>query len=494
MTLPVSRLVNVDVNLTPALAQAPNFNTCLILGTSNVIDVTTRMKEYGSLNEVATDFGTDSEEYVAAKAWFGQTPRPLTLEIGRWANVASSGQLFGGPLSLAEQNIATWAAINNGGFDIIIDGVGPTEIGNLDFTAAGNLNAVAAVIESGFPGGTTNVVWDAANSRFVFTNVSTGVTSTLSFATAPNTGTDISGMLKMLASSNGAYVADGVDAQTALDTVVIFDNKFSSQWYGLNIPSATDDDHMAVGAYIESDEIKHIYGVNSSDVAILSAASTTDIAYRLKAAGYNRTMCQYTSQENSGVVSALARILTTNWNGTNTAISLMYKSEPGIVPENLTVDQAAVLDSKNCNVFTTYNNGTSIIQTGICSSGQFADTVIGCDWLGSFIQNNLFNVLFGASTKIPQTDSGNHILATSIESSCDQAVQNGLLAPGIWNSAGFGTLTPGQYLPKGYYVYQPPISTQSPADRAARKSVPFQVAVKLAGAINTVDVLVNVNS
>lgn len=42
-------------------------------------------------------------------------------------------------------------------------------------------------------------------------------------------------------------------------------------------------------------------------------------------------------------------------------------------------------------------------------------------------------------------------------------------------------------------MYQPPIATQSQADREARKSVTFQVAAKEAGAIHGADILVNVN-
>jgi hypothetical protein len=76
---------------------------------------------------------------------------------------------------------------------------------------------------------------------------------------------------------------------------------------------------------------------------------------------------------------------------------------------------------------------------------------------------------------------------------CAQAVVNGLLAPGTWTQAGFGSLNQGDYLSKGFYVYAPPIALQNPADRAARKSVTFQVAAKLAGAIHTVNVLVNIN-
>jgi hypothetical protein len=67
--LSVSRLVNVQINLTAALVQAPNLQSLLILGTSDVIDTVTRMREYDNLSDIATDFGTNSEEYQAAKLW-----------------------------------------------------------------------------------------------------------------------------------------------------------------------------------------------------------------------------------------------------------------------------------------------------------------------------------------------------------------------------------------------------------------------------------------
>ena len=71
-------------------------------------------------------------------------------------------------------------------------------------------------------------------------------------------------------------------------------------------------------------------------------------------------------------------------------------------------------------------------------------------------------------------------------------MNNGYLAPGVWNSAGFGALNQGDTLSKGYYVYAPPISSQSTSDRQARKSVPFQVAALEAGAIHSVSLTVNV--
>ena len=151
------------------------------------------------------------------------------------------------------------------------------------------------------------------------------------------------------------------------------------------------------------------------------------------------------------------------------------------------------LEANNANVFVNYNNSTAILQRGVCASGVFMDTVVGTDWLAVTLQNALYNLHYTSTTKIPQTDAGVHLEVTTCEAVCSQAVTNGLLAPGVWNSGGFGQLAQGDFLPKGFYVYAPKVSSQDPALRAARKSVPIQIAAKLAGAIHEVSVAVTVN-
>jgi hypothetical protein len=488
-------LVNVQINLTAALVQAPNLQSLLILGTSDVIDTVTRMREYDNLSDIATDFGTNSEEYQAAKLWFGQKPQPTTVLIGRWVQTNSAGQLLCGPVPAGDELIGPWNAINNGSLTIYIDGVGPEAVGNLDFTGAGNMNAVAQIIESGFPGGSATCDWDALNTRFIITSVTTGAASSISALTAGGTGTDISAMMSGRANSAGVIIAPGLAAQTALATVVLFDNLFSSQWYGLAFAYAdlSAADSVAVASYIEAATNEHFYEATSADPLCKSAGSTTDLLYLLKQLNLTRTFAQYSSQTPYAGISALGRILTTDWTANNSTITLMYKNEPLVIPELLTATEMDAVLAKNGNVFVQYNNDTAIIQPGITPSGQYADTVIGCDWFKDSIQTAVFNLLYGTK-KVPQTDAGNHQIATQIEASCSAAVNNGLLAPGVWNAGGFGQLQQGDYLPKGYYVYAPPISQQSTGDRAARKSVPFQVAGKLAGAVQTVNVAVDINS
>jgi hypothetical protein len=488
--LPVSNLVKVSINLASTPAQAQSLSNLLVLGTSDVIDTYQRIRSYSTLAAVVADFGAFSEEYYSALEWFGQSPQPGILYIGRWADVATSAKLIGSTRSTAQKLMSYWAGITTGGFTVTIDGV-VDAITGLNFSAQTNLNGVASVISTALV--TATCVWNEVYSRFEIKSHSTGITSTLSFLTAPATGVDISGALGLTLTSSGAYEVSGVAAEQLITVVSEVDNRFGQQWYALFVPSAIDAEHLAVAAYIEASNTKHAYGVNTNEAGVLSSVDTANIAYQLKALAYRKTCVQYSSNSSFAVVSLLARILTTDYNANKSVITLMYKTEPGVVAESLAQSQMDALLANNCNVFVNYDNSTAIIQPGVVASGDFMDTIFGCDWLAIDVQNRLYNLLYSNPTKIPQTNEGNGILATGIMSSLEQAVANGLVAPGQWDQSGFGTLRQGDYLSKGYYVYAPDISLQNPADRAARKSVPFQVAAKLAGAVHTVSVMINVN-
>ncbi len=490
--LPISRLISVGVNLSPQAAQMQNISDLLVLGNSDVIDVQTRERTYPSLTAVETDFGTTAPEYLAAEAWFGQTPQPGEIRIGRWAQTATAGILVGATLSAAQQAISAWVGVTTGSFEVTIDGTLKT-LSNLNFSAATNLNGVASDITTALAGAGT-MTWNATYSRFQLESSVTGTSSTVSFASATGSGTDISAMLGMTSTSAGAYAVAGIAAESALAAATLFDANFGQKWYGLVMPTITQDsDHVAVAGFIQGATNKHVYGVTTQEASVLVSTDTSNIAYQLKALGYLRSVVQYSSSSAYAVCSLLGRILTTNYTANNTVITLMYKQEPGVVPETLNDTQITALEGFNCNVFVEYDNNTAIIEPGVVSSGEFLDVVTGTDWLALVIQTSLWNLLYQSTTKIPQTDAGNHLLLVQAEQVCGQAVANGLLAPGVWNASGFGSLNQGDYLSKGFYVYAPPVATQSAADRAARKSVAFQIAGVLAGAIHSVNVQINVS-
>lgn len=490
-TLSISRIVRTTVNLNPSAAQEQNLSTLLVLDDNPVIDVVERYRPYTSASDVADDFGTASPFYYAAVVYFGQRPQPAQMMCGRWAKTASKGKLVCATLSVAAQALSSWTSITAGSFTYTKDAGGPTTVTALNFSGATTLNGVAAIIQAALTGVT--VIYNANYQRFEFESGTTGAASSVSFLSAAGSGSDISSQIGGSSTSSGAYVVQGQALETAVTSAALFDSNYGQLWYGLVIPTASDADHLAVAAFIEATDTKHAYGVTTQEAGVLVKSDTSNIAYQLKQLGYNKTSVQYCSNNAYAVCSYLGRILPTDYQGNNTTITLMFKNEPGIVPETINTDQAYALQFFNCNAFVQYDNNVAIIQNGVQSSGVFTDIVFGTDWLAVDIQTAYFNMLYTSTTKIPQTDDGAHLGVAVCEQRCSQAKTNGLLAPGIWNQGGFGTLKEGDLLPKGFYVFSNPIDTQLQADRDARKAPLIQIAGKLAGAIQSADIQINVN-
>ena len=301
----------------------------------------------------------------------------------------------------------------------------------------------------------------------------------------------------MMGLTAGAAVAvdAGADSESPAVAAALFAD-LSASWYGLTFCAAatiTDAEHLAVAAFIEGAGKARRYGVTVQSTQAINPLSDTDLGSQLKAAGYRRTSWIYSSHNPYAVCSMFARAFAVNFSGNRTTITLMYKQLPGVVYEQLTETQAQALESKNGNVYVLYDNDTAILQYGVNCDGSYFDELHGADWLADAIQVALYNVLYQSQTKIPQTDEGTAQLVNAAQRVLDQAVQNGFAAPGIWNADGFGTLQRGDRLDSGYYVYMPSVDDQDQSEREERMAPPMQIAVKLAGAIHTADVIISIN-
>lgn len=498
--LPVSRLINVGVSLTPQAARAQNLSTLLLMATTAVIDTVELYRIYTTASEVHADHGSTSSVGLAATTYFSQTPQPRQLMVGQFRRTAAPGGLRGAPRSSAQQQLGNWTSITAGAFALQIDGAAAVQVTGRNFSTVTSMNDVAAVVTAGLTGVTCT--WDSVRGRFNFVSATTGASSSVSFLDTPATGTDISDDLGGRSSQSGAYVYQGAGTRSLANTISDFDTNYGQLWYAVTFCRVAsvqldDSDYMAAAAVVEAMTNKHMLFVNVDDAAALLANNTSDLAYALANAGYSRTFAQWvsgpTTSNANAQVSAAAKLLSVNYDASGSVGTLMYKQQPGVPPEALTSSQAAALDAKNCNVYVGYDNDTAILQRGVVSSGEFADTIAFVDWLSTAIQTRVYNILYTSTTKVPQTDAGTHILTTAIEDVLRQGVINGGIAPGQWNGDGFGSLSPGDYLELGFYVFAPRVATQNPSDRAARKSVPIQIAVKLAGAVHTVDVAIVVN-
>ena len=493
--LAVSDVVQVSVNLTPLAIPTRNFGALCIVGDSDVIGTGTRIRQYASLDGVAADFGTSAPEYLAADLFFSQSPQPAILYVGRWAADATAGQLVGGVIGSTAQAtlLTTLQGITTGGMSVTIDGTLRT-LSALDFSGISNLNGAATILDTALTSW-ADCVWDATQGQFIITSHTAGTSSSVTGATDPGSGATLATDLKLTTAQGGASTA-GIAAEEPVAAITTI-TPLNGDIYGFMFAATTDitiDQYVAVAAYIEGASPVHIFGITSGASAILDPASTTDLGFLLSDAAYSRTFYQYSQSSDYAVASIFGRAFTTDFTAQNSLITLKFKQEPGVTAESLTETQATTLRNKHGNVFVNYQNSAAIIQEGVMASGIFFDERQGTDWLQNATQTDLFNLLYTSPTKIPQTDAGIHQMVATVEKTMDAAVNNGLVAPGVWNSTlEFGLLKANQTLAKGYYVFAPPVASQSQADRELRKAPTIQCAIKLAGAVHSANVAINVN-
>lgn len=485
--LSVDRVVKVAVNLQPLAAGRRNFGVLCIAGDSAVIDGLERLRSYTSIEGVADDFGTTDPEYLAALLYFSQSPKPSILYIARWVREDSPGLLYGG---MATTTMETWTAITDGSMSLAIDG-DAVALTSLDFHSATNMNGVASVINTAL-GSDGDCTWDG--TKFIITSGTAGADSSVGYATSGASGTNVSALAGLTATL--AYdPVPGYDAETPVQCAETLAD-VSGEWYGLMFAASTmptDDQSMAVAGFIEAASKARVFGYTVTDIRAKSAVYASDLFTRLKALSYDRSIGQYSTSSPYAVASLLGRAFTVNFNANRSAITLKFKTEPGIVAETITETEATALAAKNANVFVNYDNDTAIVQEGKVASGAYFDEVHGLDWLQNAIQTECFNLLYQSKTKVPQTESGVGQIVSTIAKVCREAINNGLIAPGVWNADGFGQLAQGDYLPQGFYIYSQPIVDQAQSEREARKAPPIQVAAKLAGAVHFVDVAIDVN-
>ncbi len=282
--LSVSSVVSVDVVMAPKAAAERDFGIALILGASDTIDADERLRLYDDVDTVASDFGTESPEYRMAVAYFSAEPSAAQCYIGRWVKTATGGLLKGRILGTAEQNVAEFQAISDGGFSVTVDGV-EKSVASVNLASVTNLNGVASAVSTAL-GATASCVFDG--SRFVIRSKTTGSESTV-------TGVTKTALSTLMGLDADTVSITGTGAESLLDAVTTLAD-MSSDWYGLLVAEEADDDAIVETAdFINATSTSRIAGFTVSKTTVLDAQVENDLASRLKAKGNNRAFVQYSS-------------------------------------------------------------------------------------------------------------------------------------------------------------------------------------------------------
>ncbi|MDQ7094213.1 DUF3383 family protein [Desulfosporosinus sp. PR] len=282
---------------------------------------------------------------------------------------------------------------------------------------------------------------------------------------------------------------DNTGEETALEAITSCREK-NSDWYACYLCGAVKDDIEALSPYFEAVEPASTQFYTTSDADVL-AGTDGNVMKSLQALGFKRSIGQYSTYPDAAA-SIMGYAMGANTGLANTAYTLAYKQEVGVIPEVLTENQVMLIKGQNGNVYINRGNNYNLFEQGIMANGMHFDEVLNLDMLVNDIRTAVMDLLVGIS-KVPQTEGGVTLLITSITGPCESALTRGFLAPGVWNAPPIMSLSTGDSLSKGYIILSESIANQSEEDRANRIAPPIYVCLKLAGAIEFVAIQINVN-
>jgi hypothetical protein len=477
--IPVSSVVAVTVAGTPVNLQVLNINTCALISTETPLWASSLdYQVYQGATQVGVDFGTNSKAFAIATAFFAQNPNP----IGTQGYLVIVPCKTGVPATLVVQDLTyTAKATGTGGNSISITYAAGGIAGQETVAVSGS--AITVTLASG--SSTAQQVLNAINSSQAALNLITAYLS--------GTGTNAQTSASVTSLSGGS--ASGTEPY--LNAIIRTQNEI--YYFGIMIDSDLNGSTATLNAlcgYIQTQDKMFFYAESES-----AAVSTGGALANIVAAGYTNTRPLYYHDgvTNDTLVMAAAYasvLLSTNFLAPNSTKTMNLKTLTGVTPDQTVTP--TLLQTAQANGIDVYPAVGNPLNGVLLTSGinQFADQVYNQFWFKFQLQTSIFNFLAQTQSKIPQTELGMTALKNVCLAVCQQAVTNGFVAAGAWTSAvPFGN--PQDFVrcigDVGYYVYSQPVALQSPTARAARQAPPVSIALKMAGAIHTVTVNVQIN-
>ena len=497
MSFKLKNFVTVSLNEIASSIAEVNMNAVAIVTSEQTgVNSDNRYKIYYDASSVANDFGSNSQTYTYAKKFFGISPNPTNangyLIVLYWRgsveNIpASSGYAVGGDV-VDTTVLSSLQTITDGSFTISIDGTAQNVVG-LDFSTSISIDNVLNTVNNVL----TGAVMSYVNSRFVITSSTTGTSSAVTAMTLPENGTDISYIMNFV---NGVDIVAGLDAQVlSAETKEqsLIANYSEIVFKGVTfLDQMNDTERLACASWCQANDV---LGYEVYDQPVNLDVNPTNNVWQIILNSYSNWRMFYspTNQKNLPVVY-MSRLHTMNLEGDGTAITMNLKELVGVSAEDY--DQSTILkaDRVGLDLYSSLEKTTKTVVKS-SSGNDFSDNRYFSIAFVNSLKTDMFNFLSNTSTKIPQTQSGVNQIAGQVEKTIAKYIRNGFVAAGTWNSSTkFGDYEAFDRAiqTQGYYVYAGDLSAQSQADREARKSVPFQIAVKLSGATHSIELILTI--
>jgi len=369
--------VNITRDIQP-VTQA-GFGIPLFLGLGK--GFTNRFKLYTSVTEVAADFSTASDEYIAAQRAFGQSISVTSMAIGRQDSATVT---------------YTPTVANSTTYTVTINGTAFNFISDASATAAEIVTGLTSVINADVPLPVT-------------------ASGTTTLILTGDSGVDFSAK----ATTNLVPVYATTESLTdALTAIQIEDDS----WYGLDAYTHVKADILEIAAWAQS--AKKLYGTSTSDVNTINqtlAADTTSVGKALKDLGYDHTFTQYSATPAAFPEMALMGSQLAADAGSAT---WSFKTEAGIAVDALTSTQSTNAQSKNVITYENVGGLNSTIRARV-ADGTPVDLIRNLDYLQARITESLYSAIHSG---VRYDDDGIAVIQGNVMSVLSKGIDDGIVA------------------------------------------------------------------
>lgn len=499
----ISNIISVTLLPEGLLAARDNMNVVAIMTSQQdgPLSSANRYALYSDIGSVGTDFGTGSDMYAHALAFFGTSPNPTNagglLVAGYWRGASESVAATAAVLTGAQLNettvISQLQAISDGTLDIDVDGV-TVNVTALDLRSVTDLDDVVVLLDNEVSGITGATVTVDAYNRVVVTSDTTGATSLITVVSDPGTGTFVGTLLGLAAGTGAVAVqgaaADVLAAETQLAAAAAL--KALVNIKGLTfIDADTDPNRLLMAAWAQANSVL-VYEVFSG-AAYLDVDPDTNVVWEIKLAGSTNYRMLYSAANNRKMAASyMARAHVVNFNAERSALTMHLKTL-SVAAEDYSQSEITAAKTVGLDIYTTIKTTPVVLTSG---ANDFADNRYNILAYIDAVQTDMYNLLKQTGTKIPQTQRGVNQMIDQGNKTTRGFIRAGVFAPGTWSSPDyFGDLDTfnRNISENGFYWLAGSLADQPQADRQDRKSPVLQAAVKNAGAIHSADIIINFN-
>lgn len=421
----IREVVQVTITAQPSSIPQTGFGVGLLLLTH--LKSAARYELFTSLAGFVTRHTTASPGYAAAAAYFGQSPAPASLAVGRRQ------------VNAVTVTVAT--AANSTAYTITLNGTAFTITSDSDATTAEVATALRAAINAG----AEPITASGSGSDVILTH-------------------DVAGTGWSVAIGDRLTLGTLTPAGTIGDDLTAVRNE-NPDFYGVFLGDRDSASMQAAATWVQAnDRILFAATAEANSVNVADASDTATLGALMKAGSYSRVSVIYGAAAATEFPDAAlaAKVLPY----TPGAYTSFLKPLALITADNLTPTQSGNALDKYVNTLEPFR-GLARVREGRTSSGNFIDQIHGRDWLKARLEEAVF-ALIDANAKIPFTDTGISAVENAVKGVLQQGVDNGYLL--------------------SYSTQVPAAASVSSANRGNRHLPDVRFTAVESGAIHTVDI------